>query len=107
MASNAPHFETRTADIIGRYVKPPHAAVFYVDEMSTTLCDMQETRGPKLPVDRLKLSDITRAVHIRDKSLPQGNFGRLFIYDHVALSLEASNTSRHKQSPLRHAIHMT
>ena len=35
MASNDPAFETKAADIIGLYVKPPqHAAVFCVDEKS-------------------------------------------------------------------------
>jgi hypothetical protein len=33
MASDDPDFETKAADIIGLYVKPPqHAAVFCVDE---------------------------------------------------------------------------
>ena len=33
MASNAPDFETKAADIIGLYLDPPrHAAVFYIDE---------------------------------------------------------------------------
>ena len=34
MASNDPDFEAKAADIIGLYLNPPNAAVFWVDEKS-------------------------------------------------------------------------
>jgi transposase len=49
MASDAPDFETKAADIIGLYVKPPqHAAVFCVDEK--TAIQALDRLDPVLPL---------------------------------------------------------
>src|SRR6202158_2234453 len=49
MASDAPAFETKAADIIGLYVKPPqHAAVFCVDEK--TAIQALDRLDPVLPL---------------------------------------------------------
>src|SRR5262252_5237074 len=49
LASDDPDFETKAADIIGLYVKPPqHAAVFCVDEK--TAIQALDRRDPVLPL---------------------------------------------------------
>ena len=49
MASNDPEFETKAADIIGLYMKPPqHAAVFCVDEK--TAIQALDRLDPVLPL---------------------------------------------------------
>lgn len=49
MASNDPDFETKAADIIGLYMKPPqHAAVFCVDEK--TAIQALDRKDPILPL---------------------------------------------------------
>src|SRR5579863_10318207 len=49
MASDDPYFETKAADIIGLYVKPPqHAAVFCVDEK--TAIQARDRLDPVLPL---------------------------------------------------------
>jgi len=49
MASDDPDFETKAADIIGLYVKPPqHAAVFCVDEK--TAIQALDRLDPVLPL---------------------------------------------------------
>lgn len=49
MASNDPDFETKAADVIGLYLKPPqHAAVFCLDEK--TAIQALDRRDPILPL---------------------------------------------------------